>query len=130
LLSHQKFENMWIIDLEASNHITNYSSLFSTYEKCNDNAQVVAYGSLTSIARKRDIKLPGLTLSSVLYIPNINCNLISVSKLTRHMQCAVKFSSSCVFHDLISRKMIGNAKGKNGLYFLSNPIPLVKDPLI
>jgi len=79
--------------------MTSYYSLVSTYEKCTDKAKVaVADSSLTNIAGKGDIKLLRLTLFSVLRGPNINCNLIYISKLTRYIHCAVKFSSSsCVF---------------------------------
>ena len=58
-----------------------------------------------------------LTLNSVLYVPKLNCNLLSVSKLINDLNCAVDFrSNTCVFQDLHSGKMIGSAKGSAGLF--------------
>ena len=59
-----------------------------------------------------------LTLNQVLLVPKLSCNLLSISKLTRDLNCVAKFSSShCLFQDLASRMMIGNAKESKGLYW-------------
>lgn len=51
----------------------------------------------------------------------VDCNLLSISKLTRDLNCSTNFSSkSCKFQDLSSGNMIGNAKVCDGFYLLGN----------
>lgn len=60
-----------------------------------------------------------LVLKSVLHVPNLSCNLLSISKLTQDQNCVIKLnSSSCQFQELISGRMIGNARECGGLYYL------------
>ncbi|RVW24940.1 hypothetical protein CK203_079530 [Vitis vinifera] len=64
-----------------------------------------------------------LYLDSVLHVPNLDCNLLSISKLARDLQCVAKFyPNSCVFQDLKSGKMIGSAELCSGLYLSMWPI--------
>ena len=63
--------------------------------------------------------LPNMTLKSVLHVPKLTYNLLSVSKLTKDLNCVVTFfSSHCEFQDRSSGKMIGIAEKKDGLYYL------------
>lgn len=73
--------------------------------------KVIGFGS---IPLSKDIKL-----KSMLLIPNLDCNLLSISKLINDMTCITKLTSqNCVFQDLDSKTMIGNAKVFEGLYIL------------
>jgi len=66
-----------------------------------------------------NISIGGLKLKAVLYVPNLKCNLLFVSKLTQDMDCIVTFlPSHCIFQDRSSGKMIGSAEEKDGLYWL------------
>ena len=57
----------------------------------------------------------------VLHVPSLSCNLVSISKLTRELQCGVKFFLSyCEFQDLHSGRTIGSAKEHDGLYYLED----------
>ena len=61
----------------------------------------------------------GLILESVLYVPDLKCNLLSMSKLTKDMSCLVTFFPSyCEFQDLYLGKMIGSDEEKGGLYYI------------
>ena len=60
-----------------------------------------------------------LTLNSVLLVPNLDCNLLSISKHTQELNCVTKFFPNlCEFQDLNSGKTIGNAKICSGLHIL------------
>ena len=62
---------------------------------------------------------PTLILKSVLFVPKLDRNLISINKLNRDLNYETKFvANSCVFQDLESGKMIGNAEYSGGLYLL------------
>ena len=59
-----------------------------------------------------------ITLNPILHVPNLSCNLLSNSQLTKQSNCLAKFlPSHCVVQDLSSGKMIGSAKEREGLYY-------------
>lgn len=61
----------------------------------------------------------GFKIDNVLNIPDFECDLLSVSKLTKDLNCAITFfADSCVVHDLHSRKLIGGGRLCDGLYCL------------
>ncbi|RVX00220.1 Retrovirus-related Pol polyprotein from transposon RE1 [Vitis vinifera] len=92
----------WIVDTGASNHMTGDAAILQNYKP-------------SSIKLTKD-----LYLDSVLHVPNLDCNLLSISKLARDLQCVTKFyPNSCVFQDLKSGKMIGCVELCSGLYLLS-----------
>ncbi|RVW87157.1 Retrovirus-related Pol polyprotein from transposon TNT 1-94 [Vitis vinifera] len=80
----------------------------------------IADGSLSKVAGTGSVVLSrDLTLNSVLFVPNLDCNLLSISKLTKEKRCITNFSSThCEFQDLDSGKTIGNAEECSGLYIL------------
>lgn len=55
----------------------------------------------------------------VLHVPSFSFNLISVSALTKDLNCSVTFfPTHCVFHDLKTGQVIGGGRESNGLYLL------------
>ncbi|KAJ9675451.1 hypothetical protein PVL29_024395 [Vitis rotundifolia] len=109
-----------IIDSGASDHMTDAHHLFSTYSPCASNLKVkIADGTLSPVAGKGSIRIFELiTLNPVLHVPNMSCNLLSISQLTKSSNCSAKFlPSHCVFQDLSSEKTIGSAKEHEGLYY-------------
>jgi len=97
--------------------------MFLSYSPCASNHKIkIADGSLLSIAGKGSVILSHLlTLKNVLHVPKLSCNLISITKLTNDIKCQANFfHSHCIFKDLNSGKMIGNAKESGGLYYLDN----------
>jgi len=62
---------------------------------------------------------PTLYLTNVLYCPNFNLNLISVSKMCTSLSYFVNFSTDCcIIQDLSTKRMIGLGENLNGLYRL------------
>ena len=60
-----------------------------------------------------------LTLYSVLFVLDLECNLLTVSKLNKDLNCETKFLvNSCVFQDLELGRMIDNEELCAGLYIL------------
>ncbi|PIN05129.1 hypothetical protein CDL12_22326 [Handroanthus impetiginosus] len=61
------------------------------------------------------------SLHDVLCIPDFKYNLLSVSKLTKNLHCAVTFYPDiCVFQVLSNGTMIGIGRESDGLYILKN----------
>ncbi|KAF7812604.1 5-formyltetrahydrofolate cyclo-ligase-like protein [Senna tora] len=79
-------------------------------------------GTMVKVSAIGSIKISTtLTLMNVLYVPALACNLLSICKLTQdNNYCATFRAHDCVFQDLASGKMIGNAKEYNGLYILGS----------
>eukprot|EP00261_Vitis_vinifera_P031451 XP_019072694.1 PREDICTED: uncharacterized protein LOC109121825 isoform X1 [Vitis vinifera] len=116
----------WIIDSGASDHMTNSSNMFESYSPCPGNKKVrITDGNFSPIARKGLIKISeGIDLKSVLHVPKLTCNLLSVSKLSRNSNCCVIFyESHCILQDQSSGKMIGSARMINGLYYFEDNLP-------
>lgn len=118
-------KNPWIVDSGASDHMTGNSHIFSTYSPSAGNLKVqIADGSLSSVAGKGTIQLSdSVTLRPTLHVPNLSCNLLSISQLTNNSNCSAHFYPTyCVFQDLSSGKTIGSAKEYEGLYYLDQVI--------
>ena len=101
--------------------MTNALSKFSSYQPCAEPLRVqIADGSYAFVAGKGRIRLSDpLVLQNVLYIPSLSCNLLSVSKFTKQLQCVAHFfPTHAEFQDLSSGKTIGSAEECEGLYYL------------
>lgn len=62
-----------------------------------------------------------ITLDNVLYVPALDCTLISVSKLLKQKRCVALFTESfCVFQDSFSRTLIGAGTERDGVYYLQD----------
>ena len=70
--------------------------------------------------RQGSVYVANLALKSILHMPNLKCNLLSMSKLNKDMDCMVAFfPSHCEFQELSSGKTIGSAEENNSLYYIS-----------
>lgn len=83
----------WIVDSSASNHMTGDKSIFATYSPCNGHQTVrIANGTRTEVTGTRTINLSNtIILYSVLFVPDLNCNLISINKPNKDLNCETKF---------------------------------------
>lgn len=132
LLAHQGIQSLafsiqnnqskpWIVDSGASDHMTGDLSILTNFQTCINHSGVkIADGSLSPVAGTGSVHLTeNFHLSSVLYVPKLNCNLLSISQLTRDLNCITKFHSNfCDFQAVDSGKVIGSADMHGGLYLL------------
>ena len=66
--------------------------------------------------------LPSIPLTFVLYVPNSLFNLISISKLTRDLNCLITFSDNSVtLYDRSTGRTISMGHESHGLFHLSSP---------
>ena len=67
---------------------------------------------------------PSLKLNSVLFIPQCPYNLISLSQLTRSLNCSVTFTAnSFVIQEHGTGRLIGEGHESRGLYYLESSPP-------
>lgn len=60
----------------------------------------------------------GLRLNNVLFVPQLNCNLISVTQLIDDSDCIVQITNAlCVIQAQTTRALIGAGERIDGLYF-------------
>ena len=93
--------------------MTGCAKLFSSYTPSPGNVKVKkTNGSLCAVAGTCFIEIcPNIILNSVLHVPKLSYNLISISKLTREQNCIASFSQYFYdFQDRISGKRIGKAR--------------------
>jgi hypothetical protein len=114
-------DDLWVIDFSASDHMTGMSPLFSSYNPCSDRDKVIiANNSLSPKSGKGSISVtPSMTLASVLHVPKLAANLLSITRITIELNCRViSYSYYCFFQDLATGKMIGSGSLKDALYYL------------
>ena len=97
--------------------MTNEAHHFLTYNPCPEKGKVtIANGSSIHINGKGSVSVsPSLHLNFVLHVPKIACNLLSISKVTKSLNCHVHY----IFQDLATRKKIGSAEEREGFYDLT-----------
>ena len=62
-----------------------------------------------------------ITLDHVLFVPNLNCSLISVSKLLNQTNCfALLTDTICLLQDRFTRTLIGAGKERDGVYYFTD----------
>ncbi|RVW89896.1 Retrovirus-related Pol polyprotein from transposon TNT 1-94 [Vitis vinifera] len=102
------------LSLRAPPSQTSQASIASVAQPAN-GSQTVAKGIGLALP------LPSLPLTSVLYTPECPFNLISISKITRTLNCSITFSDKFVtLQDRSTGKTIGIGRESQGLYHLTS----------
>jgi hypothetical protein len=98
----------WIIDSGASHHFTG-SPIQGGTAGSHYPPVALADGTSAPVVGLGSVPLSSsVTLQSTLHVPSFSRSLISISKLTRDLQCSVTFFSGyCVFQDLHTGRMLG-----------------------
>ena len=111
----------WIVDSGASSHMVSSVELLSHTTTVNNSGLGKVHlptGNVVNVTHTTSSCLfPGQEITNVMHIPEFKYNLLSVSQLTKELQCAVLFyPDSCILQDLSSGKVKGIGKEENGLY--------------
>lgn len=99
--------------------MTGDSTIIQHFKPCPEDHNVcIDDGSLSKVSGTGSMVISkDLTLESVLLIPKLGCNLLSISKLTQEKNCLTKFfTSHCVFQDLNSGQTVSSTEMYVGLY--------------
>ncbi|KAL6326198.1 hypothetical protein AAG906_001593 [Vitis piasezkii] len=93
-LTHTSSLGPWILDSGASDHISGNKDLFSSITTTSALPTVTLANGSQTVAKGigLTLPLPSLPLTSVLYTPECPFNLISISKITRTLNCSITFS--------------------------------------
>lgn len=112
-------EEDWVIDSGCTEHIAYIPSLLKN--KTNtpfESPVVIPNGDSIPVKGKGESILPGgVKLDGVLCVPDFKCNLLSVSRMTKDLQCAITFFPDfCVMQALYKKNLIGAGRREGGLY--------------
>ncbi|GKE21401.1 retrovirus-related pol polyprotein from transposon TNT 1-94 [Tanacetum coccineum] len=128
--STEKMNGMysWIIDSGVTDHMTGLleelcelQEITQVLVKLPDGRNVVAQQEGTIRFRN------GFVFKRVLFVPGLECNLISVPQLLDHCVCFVMFTPNiCVIQDRNTRMVIGEGKRRDGGLFYFEDIPVVQ----
>jgi hypothetical protein len=82
----------WIIDSGATNHMTFNNNCIQSIKPSNQHIVSIADGTISSVLGEGTISLTkNLNLDSVLVVPSLNHNLLSVAQITCALKCVVIF---------------------------------------
>ncbi|XP_021716606.1 uncharacterized protein LOC110684457 [Chenopodium quinoa] len=109
----------WIIDTGASHHVTGNDNFLQDAHSIISCPVGLPDGAKAMATKEgRVVLADGITLEHILFVPQLNCNLISVSKLIDDSNCFVRFTNSlCAIHDQSSGSLIGGGERIDGLYY-------------
>lgn len=116
-----KENKSWVIDTGATDHIScEINKLSNVILDPKIPPVQIPNGATINVHALGQVSLSKrLILENVLGVPDFCFNLLSVSKLTRDLNCALIFwSDLCVIQDLHSMTPIGVGRMRNGLYYL------------
>ncbi|KAK2991285.1 hypothetical protein RJ640_024550 [Escallonia rubra] len=110
----------WIIDSGATDHMTFDSRQVSTLKQSSQKFVTTANGTSAPIVGEGHLPLTNnMNLDSVLVVPSLDYNLLSVSQITTALFCVVIFwPNFCVFKDICTRQTIGCGVRRGKLYYL------------
>ena len=110
----------WIIDSSATDHMTFDSRQVSPLKSSLQHFVSTANGTSIPIIREGSLSLTNtLNLDSVLVVPSLNYNHLSVSQIITALFYVVIFwPEFCVFKDIQTRQTIGCGVRRGKLYYL------------
>jgi Integrase core domain len=113
--------NRWVLDSGATDHMTwNKNKLTNITQNKDPQHVIVANGNEVQIHGYGTTKFLTKDVKNILYLPEFNSNLLSISKITQELNCNVIFSpKTVIFQDRESGKKIGEGSLENGLYYLN-----------
>ncbi|CAB80958.1 retrotransposon like protein [Arabidopsis thaliana] len=113
--------NNWLLDSGATHHITSDLNALALHQPYNGDDVMIADGTSLKITKTGSTFLPSnardLTLNKVLYVPDIQKNLVSVYRLCNTNQVSVEFfPASFQVKDLNTGTLLLQGRTKDELY--------------
>ncbi|XP_074299397.1 uncharacterized protein LOC141630486 [Silene latifolia] len=111
---------LWLFDSGATHHRTGCFALLHDVKDIDSCMLALPNGKFSKATKEGTVLLGGnLQLKHVLFVPDFNCNLVSIYQLSKDLDCEIKFTNNiCVIQDRISKKTIGTGEQKGRLYLL------------
>ena len=107
-----------ILDTGASHHMMGDVRLLGDLRNVVGCPVHFADGSQVQATQTGSLKLSDkIVLENVLFVPNLNCTLLSVAKLLKQTGCLAVFTDTlCILQDRFTRTLIGAGEERDGIY--------------
>ena len=118
-------DGAWIIHSGATDHMTfdpnDFSNMTPPRRTCIANANQVTYP--VTWAGIVPLSL-SLSLAHTLLVPSLSNKLMSMSQVTKELNCVVPiYSTFCLLQNILSKDIIGRGTKRGGLYYLDDFSP-------
>ncbi|KAM0062560.1 hypothetical protein Hdeb2414_s0004g00149591 [Helianthus debilis subsp. tardiflorus] len=117
---YKKINKSWIFDYGATDTMTyEISDLVLTSKSQKTHIQT-ANGEVMRAEKGGTIEIsPTLKLSNCLYVPSLSHKLLSISHVTKELNCVVLMHPTfCILQDIRTRTIIGRGTEHQGLYYV------------
>ncbi|XP_021751608.1 uncharacterized protein LOC110717256 [Chenopodium quinoa] len=118
-MSGEYFSSSWIIDTGTSHHVTGDASCLVDMREILSCPVGLPDGTQALATKEGRVYLAdGIILEHVLFVAQLHCNLLSVSKMIDDSHCYVRFTDSlCAIQDQHSGSLIGGGERIDELYY-------------
>ena len=112
----------WILDSGAIDHMTYDASDFSERSSPRRTSIANANGDISLVKGASIVMIsPALSLTNTLFVPSLSHKLLSVSQVTKELNCIVLiYPTFCLLQDILTKKIIGRGTKKGGLYYMED----------
>ena len=119
MLNHTQ-NSTWIIDTGATDHMTNSTSHLTSIRSTTQQNILTANGGIAPVTHEGSVSNSNsLNLDTVLVVPSLSCNILSVGQITKTLNCTVKFwPNYCLFQDIATHRILGSGVKRGKLYYL------------
>ena len=111
--------NSWILDSGATDHMTFDANDFSQHSLPRRTSIANANGDISSVTGAGTVMLsPALPLSNTLLVPSLSHKLLSVSQVTKDLNCVVLiYPAICLIQDILTKEIIGRGTKRGALLY-------------
>ncbi|KAJ0940703.1 putative transcription factor interactor and regulator CCHC(Zn) family [Helianthus annuus] len=116
----EKLDHSWIFDCGATDTMTFDVADIISQSKPRVNYIKTANGGGAPVKRGGTIEIsPTLKLSNCLYVPSLSHKLLSISHVTKELNCTVLMHPTfCILQDIRTGAIIGHGTERRGLYYV------------
>ncbi|XP_042012321.1 uncharacterized protein LOC121760762 [Salvia splendens] len=119
-VSSEKKNDKWIFDCGATDTITYDISDISNMHRAPKSHIQTASGEFTPVEGAGTVTVSSaLTLSNCLYVPSMSHKLLSISHVTKELNCTLLMQPTfCLLQDIRTGEIIGRGTERDGLYYV------------
>ena len=106
----------WILDSGATDHMTYDASDFSARSSPRRTSIANANGDISLVKWAGTVMISlALSLTNILFVPSLSHKLLSLSQVTKELNCIVLiYPTFCLLHDILTKEIIGRGTKKGG----------------
>jgi len=112
--------DQWIFYCGTTDTMTHYPHDFNSFSSLVKTHIETASGELVAVQEGGSIVFSEkLKLNNCLYIPILSSKLLSISQITKELNCVVlMFLTFCLLQDILMKEIIGRGTERGGLYYV------------